>query len=123
MASILIADDDAHIVRVMAIWLQRHGHRLITARNGGEALDLLEENAIDVIITDVNMPVLDGIQLTLAVRERFGDRVPIIMLTARCDQDRLSEQLASEAVQILPKPFLPSHLVAEIDRLLGPVGT
>jgi len=130
MASILIADDDAHIVRVMTIWLQRHGHRVTAARNGREALHWLEtpsdqeggSETIDLIITDVNMPLLDGVQFTSAVRERFGDEMPIIMLTARCDQDRLSEQLAGRAVQIFPKPFLPSQLVAEIDRLLGPVG-
>lgn len=122
MASILIADDDAHIVRVMAIWLRRHGHSVTTARNGREALGHLEERSIDVIITDANMPILDGVELAGRVREKFGTDLPILMLTARCDQKQLGERLASDAVQVFPKPFLPSQLVAEINRVLNPIG-
>ena len=122
MASILIADDDAHIVRVMAIWLRRHGHSVTTARNGREALNHVEQRSIDVIITYENMPILNGVELAEKVRERFGDDIPILMLTARCDQKQLVERLASDAVQVFPKPFLPSQLVAEINRVLGPIG-
>jgi DNA-binding response OmpR family regulator len=120
VAKILIADDDAHIVRVMAIWLQRHGHACMTARNGREALDLVGTGAVDILITDMNMPVLDGIALAKALRER-NIQIPIVMLTARCDQEALNESLSEYSVRVFPKPFLPSQLVAEIDRLLNPI--
>ena len=121
MATILIADDDAHIVRVLSMWLGRHGHEVVTARNGEAALETLDGTSVDLIISDMNMPVLDGVGLAKAVRGKVGAAIPIIVLTARCDQERLSEQLAVYGVRVYPKPFLPSQLVVEINRLLGVV--
>ena len=120
MAKILIADDDAHIIRVMAIWLQRHGHECSTAANGKEALDIVQSRCPEILITDMNMPILDGVELAKAVRAD-GISIPILMLTARCDQEALNEDLETYAVRVFPKPFLPSQLVVEIDRLLNPV--
>ena len=122
MARSLIAEDDAHIVRVMAIWLQRHGHHCTLVNNGQEALQRVLSGGMDVVITDMNMPVLDGIELAKTMR-RQNVHVPVVMLTARCDQEALNESLAEFAVRVFPKPFLPSQLVAEIDRLLNPVVT
>jgi CheY-like chemotaxis protein len=119
MAKILIADDDAHIVRVLSMWLGRHGHEVVTARNGEAALETLDGASVDLIISDMNMPVLDGVGLAKAVRGKVGATIPIIVLTARCDQERLSEQLAVYGVRVYPKPFLPSQLVVEINQLLG----
>lgn len=119
MARILIADDDAHIVRVLSMWLGRHGHEVVTARNGEAALETLDDTSVDLIISDMNMPVLDGVGLAQAVRGKVGAAIPIIVLTARCDQERLSEQLAVYGVRVYPKPFLPSQLVVEINHLLG----
>jgi len=121
MATILIAADDAHIVRVLSMWLGRHGHEVVTARNGEAALETLDGTSVDLIISDMNMPVLDGVGLAKAVRGKVGAAIPIIVLTARCDQERLSEQLAVYGVRVYPKPFLPSQLVVEINRLLGVV--
>ena len=121
MATILIADDDAHIVRVLSMWLGRHGHEIVTARNGEAALETLDGTSVDLIISDMNMPVLDGVGLAKAVRGKVGAAIPIIVLTARCDQERLNEQLAVYGIRVYPKPFLPSQLVVEINRLLGVV--
>ncbi|MFH1107971.1 MAG: response regulator [Planctomycetota bacterium] len=121
MARILIADDDAHIVRVLSMWLGRHGHEVVTARNGEVALETLDGTSVDLIISDMNMPVLDGVGLAKAVRGKVGAAIPIIVLTARCDQERLSELLAVYGIRVYPKPFLPSQLVVEINRLLGVV--
>lgn len=122
MARILIADDDAHIVRVMAIWLQRQGHLCIMVKNGQEALERVLAGGVDIVITDMNMPLLDGIELAKSMR-RHGVQIPVVMLTARCDQEALNESLAEFAVRVFPKPFLPSQLVGEIDRLLNPIAT
>jgi CheY-like chemotaxis protein len=120
VANILIADDDPHILRVMSIWLQRHGYRVTHARNGKEALDVIALGNIDLLISDMNMPQVDGIQLARQVREGFDRDIPILMLTARCDQQDLNEKLSAYDIRVFPKPFLPSQLVAEIDRLLQP---
>ena len=119
MAKILIADDDAHIVRVLSMWLQRHGHEVVTATNGEAALETIDGTSVDLIISDMNMPVLDGVGLAKAVRSKVGVAIPIIVLTARCDQERLNEQLAVYGVRVYPKPFLPSQFVLEINQLLG----
>jgi len=94
---------------------------VVTAPNGGAALETLEREEIDMIISDMNMPFLDGVGLAKAVRAKSGPTIPILMLTARCDQQRLNEQLAAYGVRVYPKPFLPSQMVVEINRLLGVV--
>jgi len=119
MAKILIADDDAHIVRVLSMWLGRHGHQVVTAKNGEDALAILDRESVDLIISDMNMPVVDGVGVVKAVRAKVGAAIPILVLTARCDQERLSERLDSYGVRVYPKPFLPSQLVVVINRLLG----
>ncbi len=121
MARILIADDDAHTRAIIAIWLDRHGHDSITVHNGAEALEAIEREPVDLIIADLNMPILDGLELVKALSEKEGIRIPILILTARCDFEGLAEQLSSYQVCVYPKPFFPSKLVAEINRMLGPV--
>jgi len=120
MARILIADDDAHIARVMSIWLTRHGHMVACASNGREALDMVKSQPVDLVISDMNMPELDGLGFVRALREFAGDRLPVIVLSARCDQEELKAALSSYNVKIYPKPFLPSYLVSEIESLLQP---
>jgi DNA-binding response OmpR family regulator len=122
MARILIADDDAHIARVMNIWLTRHGHKAICVANGRQALDTVRAQAVDLVITDMNMPELDGLALVKGLREIKGDGLPVIVLSARCDQRELMDALSSYGVAVYPKPFLPSYMVTEIHRMLGVAG-
>jgi len=122
MANILIADDDAHIARVMSIWLTRHGHTALVVSNGRQALDLLRTRPVDLVITDINMPELDGLSFIRELRRRLGDALPVLVLSARCDQEEMIAALSSYGVAVYPKPFLPSYMVAEIHRLLGVAG-
>ena len=119
MAKILIVEDEAHIVRVMSMWLERHGHRIRQASNGVAALDELGREPVDMIISDMNMPLLDGLGLVKAVREELGLDIPILLVSARCDQTKLAEQLKPYNVRLYPKPFVPSRLVGDIERMLG----
>lgn len=119
MPKILIAEDEAHILRVMVLWLERHGYEVLEASNGRAALDLLDRESVDMIISDVNMPGMDGLELIKAVRDVRGIDVPVILITARCDRDKLSEQMETYRVRLYSKPFVPSRFVADIDRLLG----
>lgn len=119
MATILITDDDAHIVRVMSIWLGRQGYETVTARNGQEALEVLGAHRIDLVLSDMNMPLLDGLGLTREIRQRGLNDIPIILLTARCDQENLASQLLEFGAHLAPKPFIPSQLVEQINELLG----
>jgi CheY-like chemotaxis protein len=68
----------------------------------------------------MNMPELDGLGLARILREK-GKSVPIVILTARCDQEGLNQQMQAYGVIVYPKPFVPSKLVQEVDRMLGAV--
>lgn len=121
MARILIVEDEAHILRVMAMWLGRHGHDILEASDGRAALDIVEHEAVDLIITDMNMPVLDGLELIEAVRLQHALDIPVLLLSARCDQVALAERVKPFDVCLYPKPFVPSRLVADIEQLLTAV--
>ena len=118
MPTILIVDDEAHILRITSMWLRRHGYEIFEATNGAEALELLEHQSIDLVITDMNMPVLSGLDLVRTVRTERGSDVPFVLLTARCDQEQLAGELSQYGVRIYPKPFVPSRLVEDVGRLL-----
>jgi CheY-like chemotaxis protein len=119
MAKIVIAEDDAHVLRLMSIWLQKLGHEVVEARNGVEAKAALGAGGADLLVTDVNMPECDGIALVEWMREEAGLHIPVIALSARCDQDRLAERLARMRVSLHAKPFSPSRLSAEISAKLA----
>lgn len=123
MARILVVEDEPHIARVMAMWLAQHGHSIVEAPNGAEALEVLKRQEVDLIISDMNMPVLDGLGLIKAVREQLHLSIPFMLLTARCDQAKLTERLAPYKVEFYPKPFVPSRLVADIEQVLHTVST
>lgn len=119
MAKILVAEDDAHVLRLMCIWLAKNGHEVAEARNGEEAKALLAAGGVDCLVSDVNMPRCDGIALIEWLRAEFEAEIPVIVLSARCDQDRLGERLKALNVSVHPKPFSPSRLSAEIEERLA----
>ena len=118
MSTILIVDDEAHILRVTSMWLRRHGYQLVEATNGSEALELFDRYGIDLIISDMNMPIMTGLDLAKAVRER-GCAVPFLLLSARCDRQNLADELKPYDVRFYPKPFVPSRLVSDVEGMLS----
>ena len=121
MASILVVDDEVSVVRVLSIWLERKGHDVIAVCSSPDALTQMENHAIDLLITDMNMPHVDGVEFIKIVRDKMKKELPIILLTARCDQEKLVERLQHYSVRVYPKPFVPSRLVEEINQLLEAV--
>jgi len=119
MSSVLIADDDAHIARVLAIWLGRHGYHVVSVANGVEALNVVRRTTVSLLVTDMNMPELNGVELVHEVREKCGLTMPIFMLTARCDRERLASDLKGYDVRIFSKPFLPSELLVAVREALS----
>lgn len=121
MAAILVAEDDVQILRVLSMWLSRNGHEVLEARDGEQAIEALSGRLVDLIVTDVNMPRLDGLGLIRWVRESKRD-TPIVVLSSRCDQASMSAELSIYGINVHPKPFSPSRLLQEIDRLLATHG-
>ncbi len=121
MATILIVEDEAPIAHVLSVWLRQHGYTVALARNGQEALELLSTTAVDLIVSDMNMPVMDGLTLVRTLRKERGLSLPFLLLSARCDQAQLAADLKPFDVQLYPKPFMPSRLVSEIEKALSAV--
>ena len=119
MLRILIVEDEAHVLRIMSLWLARNGYEILEAEDGAVALEILDREHVDIIISDMNMPRINGLELVRLVREQRKLDAPFLLMTARCDQDALREKLRPYRVQLYPKPFVPSRLVAEIDALAG----
>ena len=116
MALILIVDDEPKIVRLVADYLAAGGFEVATARSGDEALMRVRTERPDLVVLDLGLPGLDGIDVTRAVR-RDGD-LPIIMLTARDDETDRIIGLELGADDYVTKPFSPRELVARVRAVL-----
>jgi len=113
---ILLADDDSKIHVIVHLWLRRNGHDVTAARDGREALAKLDEQPFDVLISDVNMPLMNGVELVKTVLERENGPPLIIMMTSRCDSCALAKEIDSRRVQVLNKPFSPRQLAQLIEE-------
>ncbi len=119
MAKILIAEDDAHMLRILSMWLARNGHEVLETRDGQAAQDVLSKVDVDLIVSDVNMPRMSGIELVQWLRSKKSKTLPVIMLSSRCDQDAIAGQIRGCNVNLHPKPFSPSRLMVEVEQLLS----
>ena len=116
MQTILVCDDDKQIVEAIDIYLSGEGFRVIKAYDGTEALELLKENTVNLMIVDVMMPGLDGIRTTRKVRETSS--IPIIILSAKSEDADKILGLNIGADDYMTKPFNPLELVARVKSQL-----
>jgi DNA-binding response OmpR family regulator len=113
---ILVVDDDAKIVRLVRMYLEREGYRVIEASDGRAALAAISLEQPALVVLDLMLPEVDGLEVLRAVRRT--DRTPIIVLSARgMTGDRISG-LEAGADDYLPKPFSPAELVLRVQRVL-----
>lgn len=109
---ILVVDDDAEIVRAIAILLEKEGYRVLKAYNGMEALELALEPGLRLILIDVMMPKLDGLSAVLKIREKRN--LPILILSAKSEDTDKVLGLSMGADDYIAKPFHPQELVARV---------
>ncbi|MBE5860997.1 MAG: response regulator transcription factor [Butyrivibrio sp.] len=112
MQNVLVCDDDKEIVDAIDIYLQQEGLKVFKAYNGQEALDILEKEDIQVAVIDLMMPVMDGIQCTMRIREH--STIPIIILSAKSEDADKILGLNIGADDYVTKPFNPLELVARV---------
>lgn len=110
MSRIMVVEDDPHILRVISLWLSKQGHEVFEARNGNAALELMRTTRPDVLVTDVNMPGMDGVELVETVLNQGRILRGVIVLTNRWDHGEIRDRLSEAGVHVLPKPFSPSRL-------------
>jgi DNA-binding response OmpR family regulator len=115
---ILVVDDDAKIVRLVRTYLERDGHRVVTAGDGPSALAAIEDHEPALVVLDLMLPELDGRAVIRAVRREPDGDVPIIVLSARGSTTDRIAGLEDGADDYLPKPFSPAELVIRVRRIL-----
>jgi CheY-like chemotaxis protein len=116
---VLIVDDEIHIVHVVAIKLRNNSYDVISAENGEQALKLVQEEKPDIVVTDFQMPVMNGVELIEKLRQdKTTEKIPVILLTARGfavnDEQRQHLQISA----VLSKPFSPKELLRSIEDIL-----
>ena len=113
---VLVVDDDVKTVELVKLYLNRDGYRVLTSHNGLEAVRLAQEAHPDLIVLDLMLPGMDGLEICRTIREESD--VPIIMLTARtADEDKIAG-LGLGADDYVTKPFSPRELAARVRAVL-----
>ena len=116
---ILICDDDPLLVDLVQFRLQARGYEVTVAKDGGEAMSRLRDEAPDAVVLDAMMPVLDGYEVLRRIREDPATAgLPVVMLTARRQEQDVLSALSLGANDYMVKPFIPEELVARLGRLL-----
>ncbi len=117
---IMVVDDDPDIVDLVSDILAPRGHEMVRAQTGEEALEKLEKEKIDLIIMDIMMPVMDGINACERIkRNPETSHIPIVMLTVKQDLESKIEAIGVEVDEYLTKPFDADILVELVKRYLG----
>jgi len=114
---ILVADDDSHLLRVITLWLTRFGYEVQTASDGQALLELYRKHRPSLVVTDVNMPVMNGLDAARHILTEATSPVGIIVLSCRVDMIGVSDLLGSSHVIHHGKPFSPSRLIEEVRTL------
>ena len=116
MAKILVVEDEERIRNIMVDYLIKDGHQCLTAEDGVDALTILKNNPMDIMILDVMMPHIDGFSVCKIAREMSN--IPIIMLTAKNDEIDKLKGYKIGADDYMTKPFSPKVLAAKVQALL-----
>lgn len=116
---VLIVEDQFFLAEMIRTRLEHLGYDVTYAENGQKALDLLEKSPVDLVIMDVMMPVMDGMEATRRIRSQpKWNKLPVICLTARARPEDRAEVMSSGVSDYLAKPFESGQLVAMIEKWL-----
>ncbi|MBL0389130.1 response regulator transcription factor [Tumebacillus sp. ITR2] len=114
--TILVVDDEEDIRNLVEIYLRHEGYRVLTCSNGAEAIETLEREDVHLVILDIMMPGMDGIQTCMTMRNRY--HLPVIMVSAKSSEMDKVHGLTAGADDYLSKPFHPMELVARVKSQL-----
>ncbi len=120
MARILITEDEESLRRFVARALRLDGHETFEAGDGAEGLERLDEGSYDLLLSDIRMPVMDGIELAHQASARFPE-MKILLITGYAEQRERADDLASKIVDVVPKPFALPDIRKAVARALAGV--
>ena len=118
MVKILIVDDEPKILKILSVMLKTKGYNVDTAENAKIALEKLKHNNFDLIISDIKMPEIDGIQFMKIVFEKYW-QIPFIFITAFADVDSAVQAMREGAIDYISKPFEEERIFLSIEKALG----
>jgi two-component system NtrC family response regulator len=118
METILIVDDEKNYPLILSAILEEEGFETFTANSGGEALEVLENTDIDLVLTDMKMPSMDGIELLEKIKAKDPD-LPVIMMTAHGTVDKAVEAMQKGAYSYILKPFDNERLIIYVNKAVG----
>ncbi|MCU8094124.1 response regulator [Shewanella sp. SM20] len=119
--TILVVDDSASIRQVVSMTLKGAGYTIIEANDGKDALNKLVGNKVHLIISDVNMPNMDGLSLLKELKGRPDTKfTPVIMLTTESEASKKEQGRAAGAKAWVVKPFVPQQMLAAVKKLIMP---
>jgi two-component system, chemotaxis family, chemotaxis protein CheY len=118
--SILVVDDSPSMRQLLGVTLRSAGYQVIEASDGQEALDYARKNPVDLVLTDVNMPHMDGITLIAQLRTlNHYYLTPLLLLTTETSPERKVDGKQAGATGWITKPFSPQQLISTLERVLG----
>jgi DNA-binding response OmpR family regulator len=121
--SVLVVDDEPTIAEVVSRYLERAGYRTRIASDGPQALEAASDQRPDLVVLDLMLPRIDGLEVMRRLREQDRDRIAVILLTAKGEESDRVIGLRLGADDYVVKPFSPAELVARVDAVLRRVDT
>lgn len=118
MPKILVVDDQKSMLELLKTILERENYDVLLAANGFDALEILSHNEVDLVITDISMPKLDGFMLLQIIKSK-NPSIPVIVMTGYYDIFTKDEALKRGASRFLAKPFRPEEVIDMVSRELG----
>ena len=119
MARVLVVDDDPDVRRLVEMKLHLDGIDTLSAADGAEALDVLASESVDLVVLDLMMPVIDGLEVCRRMKaDPTLSSIPVIMLTARAQADDIETGFESGATDYIVKPFSPRELLSRVRGVL-----
>jgi DNA-binding response OmpR family regulator len=116
----LVVDDEQHIVHVVALKLRNAGFEVVTASDGEQAYEIASKTPPDIVITDLQMPYMNGLELCQKLRENPATcNVPALMLTARGHALSKEDLASTNITEVLAKPFSPREILSRVETILS----
>ncbi len=116
---IVLAEDNSTLSLLLKFRLEREGHELLMAKDGKMAIELIENHSPDLILTDIMMPFISGLEVISHVRNKLETQVPIIVFSSAGQEEMVLKAFSLGANDFMGKPFSPNELVIRVNRLLA----
>ncbi|MFK5959512.1 MAG: response regulator transcription factor [Lutibacter sp.] len=115
---IVLAEDNSTLSLLLKFKLEREGYEVLKASDGKEAIDLIEKNSPSLILTDIMMPFISGLEVISHVRNKLNLKTPIIVFSSAGQEEMVLKAFNLGATDFMAKPFSPNELVIRIKRIL-----